>query len=170
MTRVLWDLHHLVAVDHPKLGEMIAVSGDAVRQVTTQTVHCDEVLLESQVTRLGGRLVYLPECTVHNFSVVSLRLLFSQRRRIHCQHLTAKAELGYRPATFGAWRIGRAVISASKRSNLKALLAMCLLEAAARIAGRLDFIRGEVYRVWTPTSATTAGATEAPSSLGREVA
>jgi cellulose synthase/poly-beta-1,6-N-acetylglucosamine synthase-like glycosyltransferase len=96
---LLWRLHHEVACRAPKLGESIAVRRKALPSQLPSGVNCDEVLIEAIVLAGGGRLTYVPEARVQNYPPDNLSQLYNQRRRIACQHLSARQVLHYRPST-----------------------------------------------------------------------
>lgn len=161
--RALWQLHHEMALRAPKLGEVIAIRAGHVHREMPRHVHCDEVLLEALVTGDRARLRYVPETCVTNFPPGTVAELFRQRRRIACQHLAAWHYLRYRPASSRARPLGAALgIAAFRRPrDLPVIVALCSLEAAARVAGRMDYAKGKRYRTWTLASRpdpTAAGA------------
>lgn len=150
----LWRLHHELALDAPKLGEVVAVRARHLRQELPSGVHCDEVVLEARVCAEGARLCYVPQAVVRNFAPAGLDELFQQRRRIACQHQAARRYLHYRPAS-SRLPLVLAGIGRTLRRRPRAvgvLAALAAVEALARIAGWLDFQRGRRYRTWTPTA------------------
>lgn len=162
VNELLWELLDAVAQRRPKLGEIVAVRRALVPQLPT-AAFCDEVVTEAVVVAAGFRLVYVRDSTAVNVGLTRWRALFEQRRRIHCQHLLAHRRLGYAPATLRPLELAPAVARrlAATPSVLPRLVVLCGLELAARATGRVDFWRGEEYRVWTPTS----GPRPAPSPV-----
>lgn len=147
---VLWDLHHHVAEQRPKLGEIVAVRRDLVPTVGGQ-VGCDEVLIEWMVTSSGLSLHYDPEALIGNLPPASVRSLLHQRRRIACQHLASRKQLRYRPATnqLGPVLRGVARVLQANPGRCLHLAALLLLEATARVLGRWDHGRGDRYLAWS---------------------
>lgn len=149
---VLWLLHHKMALRAPKLGEVVAVRAHHLRRRLPSEVHCDEVLLEARVLDEKGTLQYAPTARVMNFAPANLRDLFCQRRRIACQHAAARRYLDYRPASdrpgFIVVAVGR--VLGDDPGTAGFIVALGVLESAARVAGLVDFHRGERYRTWSP--------------------
>jgi cellulose synthase/poly-beta-1,6-N-acetylglucosamine synthase-like glycosyltransferase len=149
---LLWRLHHEVARREPKLGETIAVRRALLPATLPSGVHCDEVLIEAIVSGNGGRLAYVPEAQVRNRPPADLGQMYRQRRRIACQHASARAVLRYRPATERPRRV-LAALAAVGRTDRWAWLwlpALMALEAVARVHGATDYLRGYRYNTWGP--------------------
>ncbi len=157
---VMWQLHHEVARRAPKLGETVAVRRSLLPRLLPSGVHCDEVLIESLVIGNGGRLTYVSEAQVRNLPPRSLAQLYGQRRRVACQHATARAVLHYRPATDRLRNILVALIAVGRRDQRAWvwLTALTALEAAARVHGRIDYVRGLRYSTWRPVDRLQAPA------------
>src|ERR1017187_6554033 len=149
----LWNLHHVISLRSPKLGEIVAVRRIAVPGLLPDDAHCDEALLESIVVERGGKLGYVPSALAYNSPPRSLGEFYLQRRRIAAQHVLLRRARGYRPATTKP----RFVIGALRRSlsgPLRArshVLLLCLLQSAACLHGRWDVLRGRDYRLWRVT-------------------
>jgi poly-beta-1,6-N-acetyl-D-glucosamine synthase len=150
---VLWELHHSVALQSPKLGEVVAFRRGLVSHLPP-AVFCDEVVLEAAVLAAGQEIRYVPEVTVENFPPRTLPELYRQRRRIHCQHVSAKQLLGYAPSTFRLTRVLPVALRhvAERPRDITAVAALSALELVARAHGRLDYARGQRYASWSPVA------------------
>lgn len=95
-THLLWSLHHAIALQNPKMGEMIALRR-VVREMPRTSV--DEAYLESAVQSAGFVLQYVPEAIVHNKGPETLSDFFRQRRHIHWGHLHLKHQTGHAVST-----------------------------------------------------------------------
>jgi hypothetical protein len=164
---LLWYLHHEIAARHPKLGETIAVRRSVIGEALPTAIHCDEVLIESVVTANGGCLTYVASASVSNFPPKNLRMLYSQRRRIACQHRAAIEHLEYRPSTTKLINLVRAACSVVRRlpGEVSTLALLGVVEIAARAHGRLDHWRGSSYDIWQTVDRLVPGRAESTQLL-----
>ena len=135
----LWELHHQIALNDPKCGEMIALRN--IIQKMPEYTAVDEAVLEASICNLDLRLAYAPEAIVYNKGPETLKDFIKQRRRIAVGHLHIKVALGHRVSTAGVSRIFKLILKTQKWTP-KALFYSGLLiffEAYARIRGYLDF-------------------------------
>ncbi len=102
---LLWELHHLVSLERPKMGELIAFR-NIFRQIPYDTA-VDEASIEPLIIGQGMELRYAPEAVVLNKGPENLRDFIKQRRRIFAGHLYVRETLGYKVATLNHWRILR---------------------------------------------------------------
>ncbi|HUC27877.1 MAG TPA: glycosyltransferase [Streptosporangiaceae bacterium] len=144
---LLWSLHHAVALQRPKLGELVAIRQDVLRHRLPPGIHCDEALMESMVAAQGGRMGYVADALVYNFAPTSVRELYQQRRRIAAQHEVLQRLRGYRPSTTDPQLIMRA-LRTMPGGRLPLVLLLILLEAAARLHGHWDVHCGRSYQLW----------------------
>ncbi len=100
---LLWDLHHQVALRHPKLGELIAFRNIFYQIPFNSAV--DEASIEPLIVGQGLRLHYSAAALVLNKGPETVRDFLKQRRRIFAGHLYLKETLGYRVSTMGAVRL-----------------------------------------------------------------
>jgi CelD/BcsL family acetyltransferase involved in cellulose biosynthesis len=162
---LMWHLHHLIALEHPKLGEMVALRRvfDAIPHHTA----VDEVAMEALVSRLGYRLVYVPEAVVYNKGPETVREFLGQRRRIFAGHLLARRAQGYTAATLSIRRIfrhlGRECIQ--KPSTVFVAGVAAALEALGRLLGLHDVLRGRAHTVWQRIDSTKTLHDSAPVPL-----
>jgi cellulose synthase/poly-beta-1,6-N-acetylglucosamine synthase-like glycosyltransferase len=155
VVQLMWGLHHLVALEAPKLGEMVAfkrVIGGIPRESAV-----DEASLEAALRSAGLRLVYVPEAIVYNRGPENLRDFLVQRRRIQAGHLWLQARSGYQVATTRSMRILKHLGTITPRSprGLIVSASAVALEALGRALGCLDYwVLGKNPFVWKTAPST----------------
>jgi biofilm PGA synthesis N-glycosyltransferase PgaC len=80
----LWWMHHTLALDAPKLGEMVAFRR-GLAPIPEDTA-VDEAAIEVQVSRSGRRIEYAHSAVVRNKGPETVRDYLVQRRRIVAGH------------------------------------------------------------------------------------
>ena len=152
---MLWGMHHDIALQHPKLGEMVAFR-NVVRDIPEDTA-VDEASIQAQITEHGLEMRYAPESVVHNRGPDTLGDFLRQRRRIHAGHLHLSATTSYRVPTMSTGRILKVLVR-RLTLNPKRLLYTGIvvgLEALARALGLWDHrIRKRNPYVWDMASTT----------------
>jgi biofilm PGA synthesis N-glycosyltransferase PgaC len=140
VVHLMWELHHRVALEAPKLGEMVAFKKRVACIPRESAV--DEASLEAAIREAGLDLVYVPEAIVYNRGPDSVRDLLIQRRRIQAGHLWLQAHSAHEVSTAGVKRIFRHLLRAVPQSPRGLLVAVgaVLLEAVGRALGCLDFL------------------------------
>lgn len=81
---LFWRLHHEMAMNHPKLGELIAFR-NIVREIPKDTA-VDEASIEAIVTKAGYRIHYAKDSIVYNKGAETIRDFLTQRRRVMVGH------------------------------------------------------------------------------------
>ena len=172
MVHLLWELHHRVALEQPKMGELVAFRAELVDRVSELSV-VDEASIEDIVRAKGYELGYLPDAVVTNHGPERLGDYFEQRRRIARGHYWLSFAFGYHVATMEKLPILRETLSlfrAQTGEGKKALGAAVAVEIAARAAGFFDArIVGGRHRVWNPIDSTKQLRRDGPPSV-RDVA
>lgn len=157
MVHVLWELHHQVAVNTPKMGELIAFRAALVDRVSELSV-VDEASVEDIVRSKGFDLAYVGDAIVTNHGPEKLDEYFEQRRRIARGHYWLDFAFGYKVATMERGVLLRATLDVLKSEDgqgKKALAAAIAVEVAARAAGFFDArIVGGRHRTWRALSST----------------
>lgn len=157
---LLWELHHQIALQAPKLGELTAFRRVFYRIPTYSAV--DEANMEPLIRGQGYHLRYVPEAIVYNRGAETVRDFLKQRRRIYAGHLRLRAEQGYVVATMSNHRILTAVCCCW-RPDWRYILwlpGVIGLEMLGRFLGWIDFrFKKRSHTVWD-TAATTKGAIE----------
>ena len=154
LVHLLWHLHHQLALQSPKLGELVAFR--KVVEVSPADTATDEVALEAALTARGYRLVYVPEAIVYNYGPETLRDFLAQRRRIFAGHLHIAERVGYRPASMHNERLLRLCLETVMR-HPPLILWLCftvVLEACARLLGLADYLCAHDHRLWRRVHST----------------
>lgn len=90
---LFWRLHHEMAIDHPKLGELIAFR-NIVREIPKNTA-VDEASIEAVITKEGYRIHYAKEAVVYNKGAETISDFLRQRRRVMVGHKHLQKTHGY---------------------------------------------------------------------------
>jgi cellulose synthase/poly-beta-1,6-N-acetylglucosamine synthase-like glycosyltransferase len=152
----LWHMHHRVALEAPKLGEMIMLRSGIVDALPIESA-VDEATLEQRVCQAGFRLAYVPEAVVHNHAPRTIREFVRQRRRIAAGHYWLRAVSGYAVSTMNWKRSARLTLSElSGSSPQRTLYALGTIgvEVASRALGWYDFINNKTHAVWKVSEST----------------
>ena len=180
MVRVLWELHHRVSLEVPKMGEIVAFRAPLVEYVSELSV-VDEASIEDIVRAKGYELGYVPDAIVTDHGPETLSEYFEQRRRIARGHYWLDFAFGYEVATLDRGLLARAAIDVARdedRFGRLALVAAVGTEVAARALGFWDArIVGGKHRTWRVLKSTKslavphgAGTPEQPRSVANGVA
>lgn len=157
MVQVLWELHHRIAENEPKMGELVAFRADLVDRVSEISV-VDEASIEDIIRGQGYDLGYVGDAIVTNHGPESLPEYFEQRRRIARGHYWLKFAFGYSVATMKKGTLlkeAAALFAKEDAKGKQALAAAIGVEIAARAAGFVDArIVGGRHRTWTPLAST----------------
>lgn len=163
VSHLIWNLHHLISLKNPKMGEMVAF-----RKVfdSIPLTAVDEAYIEYLVKKKGYNVVYAPKAIVYNKGAENLKDFLRQRRRIFCGHLRLKKK-GYRVSTDSISKTLSLIIknqpfgeSARRRPakfNLRNLFfvpAAILIEAFARVLGFWDYLIGKDHIIWEISETT----------------
>ncbi len=156
-TRFLWQMHHRVAEESPKLGELIMIRANLAGHLPQQCA-VDEASLEQMVCRDGYRLAYVGDAVVHNHGPETFREFLRQRRRIAAGHYWLRESSGYSVATMNALRVVRLTLSelsqASPRASLY-ILATIVTEVLSRALGYVDFLTNrDKHTIWRVSEST----------------
>jgi glycosyltransferase involved in cell wall biosynthesis len=150
MVGFLWDLHHDVALEAPKLGEVCAMRARLVTSISENTP-VDEASLEAVVVQKGYKLAYVPEAVAANRGPSSMSEFISQRRRIAAGHYWLRAETGYSVATLDTRRIiklaARRLTLSDPRTDASYVVAAAV-EALSRGLGYIDYRRKHSHAIW----------------------
>jgi len=149
IVHTLWRLHHRLALDSPKAGELVAFR-NVVDEIPGDSA-VDEVSIESAITSLGLSLRYAPDAIVLNKGPETIADFLKQRRRIHAGHIEVARRFGYAPSTMSLGRVGRHVVAdmLETPSEIPACLGAAVLEAVGRALGTYDvYIARKSHAVW----------------------
>ncbi len=159
----MWDLHHQISLNHPKMGEMIAFRKSFKKIPVLSAV--DEVNIEALIKGQGYKSKYIAHAIVRNKGPETLKEYISQRRRIAFGHVATKIEHGYKVSTFSGKRAlylmikNLAKVAVTKPLTLpKEILfsaGTAFLEVYVRILGIIDYrVYKKNYAVWKIASST----------------
>jgi cellulose synthase/poly-beta-1,6-N-acetylglucosamine synthase-like glycosyltransferase len=162
-TRFLWHMHHRVALEAPKLGELIMVRAGIVKRLPQESA-VDEASLEQLVCQAGYRLAYVPEAVVHNHGPETVRDFFRQRRRIAAGHYWLRDVSGYSVSTMNVWRLIRLTVGELSLSQpRRTLFALGTIgaEALSRGLGWIDFqTNRNKHTIWKVSETTKSVMTD----------
>lgn len=157
MVRLLWELHHRVSLEVPKMGEIVAFRAQLVEYVSELSV-VDEASIEDIVRAKGYKLGYVPDALVTNHGPETLREYFEQRRRIARGHYWLEFAFGYEVATLDRGLLVKAAADTARAQDGKGKLALATaigLEVAARAVGFWDArVVGGKHRTWQVLAST----------------
>jgi glycosyltransferase involved in cell wall biosynthesis len=157
MVQLLWEMHHRIALEHPKMGELVAFRANLIERVSELSV-VDEASIEDVVRSKGYGLAYVPDAIVTNHGPETIREYFEQRRRIARGHYWLDFAFGYQVATLDQAILVRTAAGVAKQEGVfgKGALATAIAtEVAARAAGFFDArILGGKHRTWKQLRST----------------
>ncbi len=157
VVQLLWAMHHEVALEHPKMGELIAFRADLIERVSELSV-VDEASVEDIVRSKGYELGYVADAVVTNHGPEKLGEYFEQRRRIARGHYWLEFAFGYEVSTLDRGvllRVAKKMYDAEDAHGRRALAVAVGVEVAARAAGFIDArILGGKHRTWTQLRST----------------
>lgn len=137
---LLWRLHHEIALQSPKLGEMVAFR-NIVSAIPPESA-VDEASIEVEIRKAGLRLVYVPEAYLTNKGPENVRDFFKQRRRIAAGHLWLREHYDYHVSTQSPGKIFSTLLRCVPISGIRDLVWMAgtiFLEGLARLVGKYDY-------------------------------
>lgn len=151
---LLWHLHHRMALQSPKLGELVAFR-NVVPLIPADTA-TDEVALEAALTAQGYQLVYVTKAVVYNYGPEVVADFVSQRRRIFAGHLHIADSIGYKPISMrNGWLLRLGLKLLRRHPPLLPRLGFAaLLEGYARLLGWYDHLTRHTHRVWQQVQST----------------
>jgi biofilm PGA synthesis N-glycosyltransferase PgaC len=157
MVHLLWELHHHVSLEVPKMGEIVAFRAPLVEHVSELSV-VDEASIEDIVRSKGYSLGYVPDAVVTNHGPETLAEYFEQRRRIARGHYWLDFAFGYEVATLERGLLAKATVRVARdqdRLGRVALAAAIGTEVAARMLGFWDArVVGGKHRTWQVLQST----------------
>jgi biofilm PGA synthesis N-glycosyltransferase PgaC len=153
VVQLLWLLHHRLAVESPKLGEMVAFR-KVFEGMPTDIVN-DEAYIEGVITRKGYLLHYAPNAIIYNHGPQRILEFLRRRRVVYAGHLQLQKQHGYEPSTMSAKktlgklrRVLQGAVSWTPRTVVWVAGAV-LLEAVGRLWGYVDFyLTRKNHAIW----------------------
>ena len=147
--RLLWQLHHLVALKNPKCGEMIAFR-NVIRSIPKQSA-VDEANLEVLLKLIGFKVVYAPRAIVYNKGPRTIQEFLTQRRRVYAGHQWVVKQYNYQVSTLGFSSTFQTIIAHlfTKPNDTIPMIRLVALEAWGRVLGWWDYhILGKNQYIW----------------------
>ncbi len=137
---LVWDLHHVIALEHPKMGELIAFR-NVFHQIPYDT-SVDEASIEPLIVGQGLGLRYAPLAVCYNRGPEQAHEFIKRRRANFAGHLYVKDTLGYRVSTMSAFRSFWALVRSATFDWRYFVWApfVVLLEAYVRMLATYDYV------------------------------
>jgi cellulose synthase/poly-beta-1,6-N-acetylglucosamine synthase-like glycosyltransferase len=147
---ILWKAHHLIALEQPKIGEMVAWRrfGTLLESATS----VDEAFIEAQIVDQGLKVIYEPKAITYNHGPENFKDLLKQRKRIAVGHKLLRQK-GYTVSTMdplkGLWATLRATPKTPK--GIAAWTTLTYAETLARIHSLFNKSESTVWEVSSTT-------------------
>lgn len=151
----LWELHHEMALDHPKCGEMIAFRNLVPRIPKYTSV--DEAAIEGILHKRGLKLAYASDALINNKGPETVSDFIKQRRRIAAGHRHLAASMGHEVFTQSSGNVLGYVLKTQswKPKELIFMSLLMVIEAYSRFTGFIDFyLRDKNPFVWDISQTT----------------
>lgn len=135
--QLMWKMHHYVAIQRPKTGELIAFRDIGTRLPTD--MQSDEDILRMALEAKGYSTVYAPHATILNHGPDTMRDYIKQRTRVNIGENYLKTKFDYELPTHDYKLLIRAFINSMKEMGfhpLRTILAVWL-ELYPRFKARL---------------------------------
>lgn len=153
-THLFWDLHHRLALQEPKCGELLAFR-NALPGIAKDTA-TDETWIVALLSKMGYTTLYAPKATVYNMGPKTFPDLFRQRIRHMIGYYHLREQLSYFPKTMQILPTIRALLASSLfRERPLSALAVVFCEGALRVRAKLGYtLLSENPYIW-PVAETT---------------
>ena len=152
---LLWELHHQMSLQCPKMGELVAFRR-IFRQIPYDTP-VDEASIEPLIRGQGYCMRYEPQALVYNKGPETLSDFIKQRRRIYAGHLYIVDTLGYHVSTMNGLAILSLFLKNMRltRRHLTWGPVVVALEVLTRLLGKWDYnIRKSKPFAWSIVEST----------------
>ncbi|MBC5805066.1 MAG: glycosyltransferase [Candidatus Eremiobacter antarcticus] len=154
---LMWQLHHEISLQAPKMGELIAFRN--VFRRLNPAIISDELSVHQVVASLGYKVVYVPDAIVYNKGAENLEDFLSQRMRCIVGNLQIMRDHNVPISTMRIVPVMRAglpyVYQNWRRfhwtAGTAALELYCRLKGSMTYRSRKSHTR---YKVWEPASTT----------------
>ncbi|MBS3156808.1 glycosyltransferase [Candidatus Woesearchaeota archaeon] len=150
-----WKLHHEIAMENPKCGELVAFR-DFVKEIPKESA-VDEASIEAIVREKGYKLEYVPNAVVRNKGPETVKDFLIQRRRINAGHVWLEKVQKHTVSTDDLGKVIKLVarnFSLNPKKNLWIVMAMAI-EAYGKFLGRYDYyIKNKNPYIWNIAKST----------------
>jgi cellulose synthase/poly-beta-1,6-N-acetylglucosamine synthase-like glycosyltransferase len=144
VTHFLWWMHHRLALNKPKLGELVAFRRDVVKSIPPDTA-VDEACIEAIITKAGYQTFYVRDAIVYNKGPETVREYLIQRRRIVAGHKHLHKTQGYTVSSTDV-RLILSILSQKLYCHLKTALRLIRQRRFRRLARYIgSHLRRSVY-------------------------
>jgi len=135
----MWQLHHLIALQDPKCGEMI-VFRKVFEKISAESA-VDEASIEKEIRKNRLEINYVPEAIVRNRGPRTMSDFIKQRRRIALGHIWLKKKEGYEVSTLSGGKILKLILTNIPKGIIKKIwvIGMIKLEILSRFLGWWDY-------------------------------
>ncbi|MFH0818719.1 MAG: glycosyltransferase [Patescibacteria group bacterium] len=151
----MWCLHHLIALQTPKCGEMIVFR--KVFEAIPASSAVDEACIEEKIKQNNLDIIYIPDAIITNKGPENIIDFLKQRRRIYSGHMALIKNSNYEVSTLGGGKILKLIIH-NLPSSFKHKLwipGMIFLEVWGRMLGAWDFyIKKKEPHIWNMAGST----------------
>lgn len=153
INHVVYNLHHLVSMEQPKYGEIIAFK-KVIDKIGPTNV--DEEAIASKILEQGFKGVYEPKSFVHNKGPEKLVELIQQRRRHFCGHLQLNNKYNHSTSTLNKKILFKKLIAywIKEWQNTFSIISTLVIEAVSRMLGWIDYKKGKDYSLWAISEST----------------
>lgn len=137
---LLWKLHHFMALDSPKLGEMVAFR-NIIESIPRDSA-VDEASIEAEVVKNNLKLKYEPDAFVINHGPENISDFIKQRRRIAAGHKWLAEHYKYTVSTANSFKVFNILLKTISVNNIKELffiIGTISLEMYSRFLGFYDY-------------------------------
>lgn len=138
-THLLWRLHHIIALENPKMGEVVAFRS-IVKSIPEKSA-VDEGSIEAEIVKNGYQIVYAPEATIKNKGPETISDFLRQRRRIFAGHLWLKNNFDHQVSTMNGIKIFKILVKNLDWNSREIIFTplVILLEIWGRFLGWYDY-------------------------------
>lgn len=147
---LLWNLHHLISLEHPKIsGELMAFKKGVLRELPIEIIN-DDLYIQSIFEFDNYNVKYCSDAIVYLKGSETINDFIKQRRRIFIGHKQIESALGKRAPTMRLpkWSL---ILKACPFTGLKGCLYAVLFvffQGLAFLLSLWDFHRGKLPYKW----------------------
>jgi len=152
---LLWNLHHRISLETPKLGELIAFR-NIVSHIPADSA-VDEASIEAIITNFGLKLCYVGDAHVYNKGPENIKDYLRQRRRVAAGHMHLCENQGYTVSTTSGGKIVKHLLNSMKWQFKTVIwtIGAVVLEIIGRGLGYYDLhIRKKNPFIWDIATST----------------
>lgn len=151
---LIWNLHHRIAYDKPKLGEMVAFR-NIIKEIDENTA-VDEAWIEYLIMQKGFKLQYTPKAVVYNRGPETVQDFLKQRKRIYTGHLDLEKRTGYVVSSMNFKLLVGAIVEEISQNPFKIhwIIVTGALELIARILGFFNHLKKKNPYKWDIVEST----------------